>query len=298
VRTSSHPFGAITFIFKFAFTILILKMNSKVKPFCRGHILYIVLLFSGFNSTAQEVTPPVCFGGQRLLREFILQEMIYPPEALTAKKEGTVTLSFIVEPDGSTKQQKIIQSVSPEIDAEAIRLFRHILWHPATEMGLPVAYKHSIDIRFKVKNYLRRQKNRNNQFFQLPHEIVDESFQVYELDKTDRWPRPIFSAADRTLNNFLSRNLKYPENAYKQNISGTVKLRFVVENSGRISNIQVIESVGGGCTEEAIRVAKLVQWYPGLKNNMAVRTFMPFEVTFDISGEKMGGAIPTPGQVH
>jgi protein TonB len=121
---------------------------------------------------------------------------------------------------------------------------------------------------------------------------------VFELNKTDRWPKPVFSAADRTLNNFLSRNLTYPENAYKQNISGTVKLRFVVENTGRISNIEVIESVGGGCTEEAIRVAKLVNWYPGLKNNMAVRTFMPFEITFDISGEKMGGTIPTPGQVQ
>jgi TonB family protein len=282
----------------FACTIMFTMMELKVKVFCSGCILFIVLLLSGFNSTAQEITPPACYGGQRLLREFIQQEMIYPPEALTSKKEGTVELSFIVEPDGSTGQLDIIQSVSPEIDAEAIRLFRHILWHPAIELGLPVTYRHSIQIRFRIKTYLRHKKNRSDQFFQPPHEALDESFMVYELNKTDRWPKPVFSASYRTLNNFLSRNLTYPENAFKQNISGTVKLRFVVENTGRISNIEVIESVGGGCTEEAIRVAKLVNWYPGLKNNMAVRTFMPFEVTFDVSGEKMGGTIPTPGQVH
>lgn len=282
----------------FACTLLFSEMKLKVKAYSSGYILFITLLLSGFKSTSQVITPPACYGGQRLFREFIQQELIYPPEALTSKKEGTVELSFIVEPDGSTGQLEIIQSVSPEIDAEAIRLFKHILWHPATELGLPVAYRHSIHIRFRIKTYLRHQKSRSNQFFKPPHEALDESFIVYELSKTDRWPKPVFSAADRTLNNFLSRNLTYPENAYKQNISGTVKLRFVVEITGRISNIEVIQSVGGGCTEESIRVAKLVNWYPGLKDNIAVRTFMPFEITFDISGERMGGAIPTPGQVH
>jgi TonB family protein len=121
---------------------------------------------------------------------------------------------------------------------------------------------------------------------------------IYDLKSVDRWPRPVFSAFDCNLSSFLHKNLVYPEAAFKQNISGTAKLQFVVETSGRISNIHVLEPVGGGCTEEAIRVVKLINWYPGLKNNTAVRTFMPFEITFDVSEKSMGGAIPTPGQVH
>ncbi|MFU8844592.1 MAG: energy transducer TonB [Bacteroidales bacterium] len=273
-------------------------MKLKVTAEKKVKIIFIILLIQVNFSSAQEFTRPVCYGGQRLFREFIQQEMIYPEEALLTKKEGTVELSFFVKPDGSTEGIEVTQSVSPEIDAEAVRLFRHILWHPAKEMGKPVGYMHSIQIRFKKKTYLRHQKNRNDQFSKFPHEPVDESFTIYDLGKTDRWPVPVFSAIDRNLNNFLNKNLVYPDAAYKQNISGTVKLRFVVETTGRISNIEVVEPVGGGCTEEAIRVAQLINWYPGLKNNQAVRTFLPFEITFDIAGGKMGGVIPTPGQVQ
>jgi TonB family protein len=278
--------------------ISVLVMLLKVTAGKIRCSIFIILLIQVNISHAQEINPPACYGGQRLLREFIHREMIFPEQALLSKTEGIVELSFVVKADGSTEDLEITRSVSPEIDAEAVRLFRYILWYPANVMGLPVDYRHTLQIRFRIKTYQRTLKTRNNQFTQFPHEPVDYSFTVYGLEVTDKWPVPVFSTIDRNLNYFLNKNLNYPDAAYKQNITGTVKLRFVVETSGRISNIEVLEPVGGGCTEEAIRVANLINWYPGLKNNHAVRTFMPLEITFDISAGKMGGAIPTPGQVH
>ncbi|MBC8487354.1 MAG: energy transducer TonB [Bacteroidetes bacterium] len=258
----------------------------------------LILIFEDFSLVAQEISPPVCYGKKRLLKEFIKEEMIYPQKALQNKTEGTVVLSFIVKPDGSTTDLKITKSVSKEIDKEATRIFNKILWYPATELGKPIAYLHLFEIKFSIKKYLKLCKARGYEYFAYPYQPVDSSNTVYPLNDTDVRPKPIFTSRNYNFSSFMANNLKYPEAAFKQNISGMVKLNFVVEPSGRISNIIVEKRVGGGCTEEAIRVVKLLKWNPGLLNNKAVRTFMSLEITFDIAKQTVGGKIPTPGQVY
>jgi TonB family protein len=247
---------------------------------------------------AQEIIPPKCYGGNRLTREFIQEEMIYPSQALEARKEGTVVVSFMVMEDGSVKDISVLERVSPELDKEAVRILEKILWYPATELGKPIPYRHQFDVRFKIKKYNKLIKTRGAEYFVNPYEPVDSSNVVYQRKDLDQMPKPLFSILDNNFSTFLSNNLEYPEAAFKQNISGTVELCFVVEVSGRISNIVVEKSVGGGCTEEAIRVLKLVKWFPGIKDKMAVRTFIPLQITFDIAKKSVGGAIPSPGQLR
>lgn len=274
-------------------------MKAKKIPFqIKNASLIVLILFIGLTGFSQTIFPPQCYAGNRLTREFIDEEMIYPDNALQAEIEGTVELSFIVHADGSVSDIEVIRKVSPEIDAEAIRLLRHVLWHPATELGKPITVTHSFKIKFNIRRYKKLTNQRGINYFSRPHDQVDSSFVVYRRVDTDHWPKPIFSSIDRNLSNFIVNNLEYPEAAKKQNISGVVKLRFVVETSGRISNIEVVEGVGGGCSEEAVRVLRLIKWYPGLKDDVAVRTTMPFELRFDLSNQSVGGAIPNPGQVQ
>jgi len=247
---------------------------------------------------AQEITAPRCYGGNRLTREFIQEEMIYPPRAMEIQTEGNVLLSFYVQKDGSVTNIKVDQKVSPEIDEEAIRIFRKILWFPATELGKPIVYRHRFEIKFKIKKYLKYIKLRGYEYFAYPWEPVDSSNTVYFRKSLDRLPKPMFNSDEINFSNFLAKNLVYPEAAFKQTVSGTVKLKFVIETSGRVSNILVIDGVGGGCTEEAIRVLKLIKWMPGIKDHYAVRTMMPIEIKFDIAGKTVGGAIPSPGQLN
>ena len=89
---------------------------------------------------AQSLTFPKPWGGKRELKEFIKGEMVYPEKALREKTEGTVEFSFVVNKDGSVSDLKIVRSVSPEIDNEALRIFKKILWEPATRIGEPVNY--------------------------------------------------------------------------------------------------------------------------------------------------------------
>jgi len=261
-------------------------------------IVFLILQSFNFNVQAQEVIPPKCYGGNRLTKEFIQEEMIYPSKALESKTEGKVMLSFEVLPDGSVTTLYVLQKVSPELDEEAIRIFRKILWHPATELGKPITYRHTFEVKFKIKKYLKYIKSRGYEYFVAPYEPVDSSNIVYHRTDLDQAPKPVFSILDNDFQTFLSNNLEYPDVAFKQGVSGTVKLIFVVENSGRTSNIQVEQALGCGCTEEAIRVLKLIKWKPGIKDKYAVRTFMPLKITFDIAKKSVGGSIPVPGQLQ
>jgi len=261
-------------------------------------LLLLTYLLIPLVITGQSITPPKCISGKRLLREFIKEEMVYPDQAIKENKEGIVEVSFMVYKDGVTSDYKISQTVSDEIDVEAIRICKKIIWHPATDLGRPLDYKHKFEIKFDIKKYEKLVKSRGYDKIVYPHLPIDSSFMVYQLVEIDQAPKPTFTNKQTNFNGFIANNLKYPDAAFKQNVSGKVKLNFVVEPSGRISNIVVEKALGGGCTEEAIRVVKLINWYPGLKNNTAVRTWMCIEITFDIAKNSVGGSIPTPGQVY
>lgn len=88
------------------------------------------------------------------------------------------------------------------------------------------------------------------------------------------------------LNEYLSKNLRYPSLARDLGISGKVVLKFVVGKQGEISNITVLRSLGGGCDEEAIRVVQAMpRWHPGMQNNQYVAVNFLLTITFQLNNE-------------
>jgi TonB family protein len=157
-----------------------------------------------------------------------------------------------------------------------------LLWEPAFNLGNPVSSTNEYSIKFNIKKYEKQCKLRGYDRIVHPHEPVDSSNLVYEVSQIDMAPSPVFPEKGMNLTSFINRNIIYPETAYKQSISGVVKLRFVVEPQGRVSNIKVVEPVSGGCTQEAIRLLQLIKWMPGLKGDFAVRTFMNMQLHFKL----------------
>lgn len=84
---------------------------------------------------------------------------------------------------------------------------------------------------------------------------------------------------------WVLRQVKYPKAAEKNKIQGTVKIQFVIEKDGSISNVEVTESPSPILSEEALRVVKLssTHWTPGKQRNTPVR--MRIEVPIDFSLE-------------
>ncbi|MHC1706640.1 MAG: energy transducer TonB [Bacteroidales bacterium] len=94
---------------------------------------------------------------------------------------------------------------------------------------------------------------------------------------------PSFPGGEEARIKFLSENIQYPQTAKESNISGTVYVSFVVTEKGRIKDVKVIRSIGGGCDEEAVRVIKMMpRWEPGRQAGKPVNVQFTMPVKFTL----------------
>ena len=85
-------------------------------------------------------------------------------------------------------------------------------------------------------------------------------------------------------NKYLSDNLKYPTQARRMGVEGSVILVFVINTDGSIQDVEVLRGIGGGCDEEAIKIVKNApKWEPGKQRGRPVRTRMRLPIKFKLS---------------
>ena len=101
-------------------------------------------------------------------------------------------------------------------------------------------------------------------------------FQVVEND-------PEFPGGAEALYKYLAQNIKYPQLARENNITGRVYVTFVVEKDGSVTGVRVLRDIGGGCGQEAIRVVKsMPKWTPGKQRGKNVRVQYNLPVNFSL----------------
>lgn len=90
-------------------------------------------------------------GGNHALSWFIHSKLIYPKEAVAQKTEGIVVVGFVVDQYGRVRQPKILKSLTPVCDAEALRVVRLIPdWMPGQNKGRNVSVLFKLPIEFKL----------------------------------------------------------------------------------------------------------------------------------------------------
>ncbi|MCR5887426.1 energy transducer TonB [Hymenobacter sp. J193] len=110
---------------------------------------------------------------------------------------------------------------------------------------------------------------------------------VYRIKEGDSWTSgrvdqpPLFLGGDALLGTFMTR-LNYPGEAQAKKIQGKVIISFLVDTLGRATDHQVLLGIGGGCNEEALRVAKSIpqQWIPARRGSRAVPVVYEMPFTF------------------
>lgn len=240
-----------------------------------------------------EYLPAENYGGKNELKRFLENEMNYPEKAMTNKTEGTVELLFVVDAEtGRTSQLEVKKSVSEELDAEAIRLQKMLLFKPSYYLGDKVTTRSLLSIKFSLKQYKRFCKKRGYNSITFTEDI-DQSNIVYQDNQVDLKPQMIFEDSLDNISTFLTKNLKYPEGTRRLNITGTVKLSFIVEPSDRITNIKVMRDVGGGATNETHRLLKMLKWKAGEKDGKKVRVAKVFEVSYNLTNDSGFDYVPT-----
>ena len=97
-------------------------------------------------------TMPYFPGGNVLMLKYLADNIKYPASAVKAKKQGRVIVGFIVQKDGSITHAKIVRSIDPELDAEALRVVKGMpKWTPGTQLGKPVSVKYALPVKFSLQ---------------------------------------------------------------------------------------------------------------------------------------------------
>ncbi|GAB3655002.1 energy transducer TonB [Echinicola sediminis] len=110
--------------------------------------------------------------------------------------------------------------------------------------------------------------------------VVEKAEEIFDVVET--MPQP--PGGMEGWNKYLSKNLKYPTQARRMGIEGTVYVVFVVNTDGSIQDVDILRGIGGGCDEEAMRVVKNAPaWTPGKQRGRPVRVKMRLPIRFKLS---------------
>jgi TonB family protein len=92
-------------------------------------------------------------GGMGELMKFLQVNIRYPKEAQARGIQGRVIVQFVVNSDGSICDEKLIKSVDPQLDAEALRIVRSMpTWTPGKQRGQAVRVRFTLPVTFRLSN--------------------------------------------------------------------------------------------------------------------------------------------------
>lgn len=247
-------------------------------------LIAFLLTCAGLFAQRIEATQP--FGGMAAVERMIEQELNYPLSALEVGIKGDVTVVVGVNSDGTVQAMRVWKQVCPECDAEALRLASLILWQPSTASEERGAADHYLVFPFDPSKYKRWKKSRTTSDAMVFEQPVADTLGVYVPRNLDTQVVPLIPKGNAGLGRYFADRMRYPEEAFRRSIEGNVKVQFVVEPSGTISNLVVVDELGGGCTAEAIRLVYLTPWAPGTKDGERVRSHAEVSIRFTLPQQR------------
>ena len=112
---------------------------------------------------------------------------------------------------------------------------------------------------------------------EIEEEDDDEFFMVVEN-------MPEFPGGDLGLMKYIQKNVKYPAIAKEYNITGKVYVSFIVDKSGKVTNVKVVRGVDKNLDAEAVRVVKsLPKYKPGKQRGKSVRVMFTIPINFTLN---------------
>jgi protein TonB len=90
-----------------------------------------------------------------------------------------------------------------------------------------------------------------------------------------------FVGGQQALAAYIPSHIHYPQEALDHNIKGTVVLLLKISPEGKVSKVEVVRQVGGGCDEEAVHMAEgMPAWKPAHTNGQHVESLVYLPVVF------------------
>lgn len=232
------------------------------------------------NQTIFEVVEkmPEFPGGISACMKFLSDNIKYPADAIEKKIEGRVVVQYVVNQDGSISDIKITRGVSPSLDAEAIRVVQAMpKWKPGMQRGQAVRVKYTMPIMFRLQVPSKAGEATPVGVKYTPIKVEPNANGVFEV--VDQMPE--FPGGLRALMEYISKNVKYPQEAHDKGIQGRVMVQIVIDAEGKVTDPKIQKGVDPLLDTEAIRITNLMpRWKPGMQNGKAVPVRYTFPIMF------------------
>jgi len=203
-------------------------------------------------------------GGETALLKFLQENVKYPPKAIKDSIQGRVVVQFLIDPAGYVGEVKVVRSVSEELDAEAVRVVKTLpRFVPGRIFGKAVSAWYTLPVTFKLQDKLEPAK---------PKDVEVKAK---------------FPGGEDALAQFLKEHIKYPPKAAKKRIQGRVDVEFMVDKTGKVHDVRVVESVDKDLDKEALRVCRLLpDFIPATVNGEPVEVLFKLPIKFNIPSVK------------
>jgi protein TonB len=99
-------------------------------------------------------------------------------------------------------------------------------------------------------------------------------------DKDDFLKKPEYIGGNTAMKEFVAKNLRYPQEALAARIEGKVIVGYDVNDNGKIVNPHIINGIGYGCDEEAIRLVSLFRFSKVRNRKMRVKVSKRTSINF------------------
>lgn len=116
------------------------------------------------------------------------------------------------------------------------------------------------------------------------HENTISEFNNNDFEHSNTYTEAQFPSGQTGLNNFISSNLIYPQQAIELGITGRVIVAFNVSSDGTLSNIRIKNGVDALIDNEALRIVrKMPRWTPAKSNNNPISTEEILPINFKLN---------------
>ena len=245
-----------------------------------------------------EHMPGFTGGGMPALMEYLSKNIKYPEAAMKKGIQGRGIVQFVVEKDGSITNVKILRSVDPELDKEAVRVVSAMpKWKPGTQRGEAVRVRFTVPVMFRLTEDKTPVKyapieNKINELVVVGYApegtTVPEEGTIFEVVEQ----MPEYPGGMPAMMEFISKNIKYPAAAQQAKIQGRVTIQFIVNTEGNIINPRVLRSADPLLDAEAIRLTTIMpKWKPGMQRGQAVNVKYTVPIMFRLQEPEKSPAV-------
>lgn len=212
---------------------------------------------------------PTFPGGDEKLMEWISQHIQYPQNAYDSHIQGRVIVQFLVKEDGTVGDTKIVRSVFPSLNEEALRVVRTLpKFNPAILDGKAVEYWFTIPIVFRLED--------DSKSHEVPPTNSDENKTYHVVEQMPEYP-----GGQAAMLKFIADNLKYPI-GMADDFQGSVIVTFYVDTLGHVCDPQIVRGLDSALDREVLRVVRLFpEFIPGRHEGKKVNVYMNLPMRFD-----------------